>query len=105
MAFDVTPTSGEVPYVYTSEILNKESFDLGVFRLELKTLTQVGSCSPSGDTGVMNVPGATALRRFDTYTQTTQSVPPGNCRQSNLIVRDLRTGEVVSIMSVAISNV
>lgn len=105
MAFDVTPTSGEVPYTYTSSFLNKDAFSTGFFKLELKSLTQSGSCAPPGDTGIENIAGANALLANDVYVKVTQSVPNGSCRQSNLIVRDLRTNEVVSIMSVTISNV
>jgi len=105
VAFNVTPTSGGVPYVYTSVFLNKDAFSYGFFRLELKTLTQSGSCAVGGDSGVMNTIGASSLLANDTYTQTTQPVPVGSCRQANLIVRDLRTNTVVSLMSVAINNV
>lgn len=105
MAFDVTPTSGAVPYTYTSSFLNKDAFSTGFFRLELKILTQSGSCAPPGDTGTESIGGANALLANDVFVKTNNSVPIGSCSQSNLIVRDLRTNEVVSLMSVTINNV
>lgn len=103
MAFDVTPTSGAGPYVFTVEFTNKESLFTNRYGLEIRPRTNLGSC-PAPATSGTRAPGAESqVLATDSYTSITD-VPSGSCLVSTIVIRNLVTNEIVSQMSVSVNN-
>lgn len=105
MAFTVTPTSGDAPYILNADISNKLGFELGLYSLELRNATNAGSCPAPIYSGGMLTPQAVELLTLGTTTITTPSVPTGSCRIYTLLVRNIVTGSRVSEKTVSINNV
>lgn len=105
MAFEVTPTSGAVPYTFSASFSNIESFIPNYYVLEFVTNMLSGSCPLPSTTGVSITQAVNDLLTTGVYVQSTSSVPSGNCRRFNLIIRDTKTGLVVDQASVTVDNV
>ncbi len=104
MAFSVTPTSGNAPYVFTANISNKANLMPGYYSLEFRGVGAVGSCPSDGIPG-NNIPLAVEqIMATNSYTQVSPNVMPGACRVSTLIIRDLKTNSIVSQSTVQVSN-
>lgn len=103
MAFDVTPTSGDSPYVLTAVLGNKEEINGIYYSLELYTSNQVGSCFLGVASGAVAPSWAQSLLNNGAYTVNT-SVNVGSCRTYTLIIRDLTTNDVLDSKNVYIDN-
>lgn len=64
-----------------------------------------GSCPLPSTTGVSITQAVNDLLTSGVYVQSSSSVPSGNCRRFNLIIRDTKTGLVVNQESVTVDNV
>lgn len=105
VAFTVAPTSGGLPYTFNATFADQESFIPSRYGLELRQHTNTNSCPAPGDQGTLLVGAAAELLNSGEYIQTISTVPAGSCRTYNLIIRDLRTGAMLSMMSTNVDNV
>lgn len=103
MAFTVTPTAGDAPYVLNATFDNIASIDFINYSLELRSSSQVGSCfmdvsegpdTPSISQSLLASGSATLLN----------SVPAGSCSTRSLIIRDLSTNAIIESQNVYIDN-
>lgn len=104
MAFTVTPTSGEAPYLYEAEVINRDGIDLGLYTVEYRFVTSVGSCPASALSGTNSPGNALALLNVGSFVSQS-SVAAGSCRGSVFLVRRLSDNAIISQMSVNIDNV
>ena len=103
MAFDVTPTSGDAPYVFTANLAFDGRIDFVNFSLEFRVTTQTGSCFVGVSEGTNLVNAAQAILDSGTYTLNS-SFDVGSCATVSLIIRDLLSGDVFDYANVFIDN-
>ena len=104
MAFTVTPTSGDAPYVFTAEFDNIESFIPQRYLLLFRSNTSVGSCS-SSISGNFNPTAAADLLNEGVYTLESPSVPVGSCNRYRITVYDVVNNSSLENVDVTIDNV
>lgn len=105
MAFDVTPTSGQPPFVFTADFSARYGLDAGYYFLQFYINTEVGFC-PNGDPlGTTHPANALALLETGIYTQSAGPIPSGSCRTSTLVIREVGTNNIVSQAIANIDNV
>lgn len=103
MAFNVTPTSGATPYLFTADFENKDNFSLGNFTLYAYAISGEGVC-PAPSFGGSGLPDMSqSLLNDGSYTMSSGSVPVGSCRVFNLVIKDI-SGVVIDNKTVAIDN-
>lgn len=103
MAFTVTPTSGDAPYVYTADFSSKDLIDGVSFDLEARTTVLENECFVGVSDGVNSPTIVNNLLDTGSHTSMT-SVGAGYCRTVSLIIRSLVTGQVVDYMNITIDN-
>ena len=105
MAFAVTPTSGEGPFTYTASFANKLGFDLGLYSLEFRGGSAVGSCPASGISGTNVVAAVNSLLETGSWLSSGTVIPPGSCRTTSLIIRLVADGSIIEESLAQINNV
>lgn len=104
VAFTVTPTSGNAPYLLTAVFDRGDSFVDPGYALEARATTRPGSCL-LGLSQSANVPAmVTALLDTGEFSMLTD-VPANQCRTISLIVRNTITGDVLDSKNVYINNI
>lgn len=103
MAFEVTPSSGSQPYLFTVAFDNKHLFG-NDFAFEFAQVTDVGFCS--NDYNLGNNAPVIAVPLFETgsYTWSSTSVPAGSCRSVIVRVRRLSDNSIVQGIVQTIDN-
>lgn len=103
MAFTVTPTSGDAPYVYNVSFENAGNFG-SEYSFEYANVMNVGECATDYTLGT-NLP-ATAATLLATGTSSSgTSVPSGSCRSAFARIRRLSDNVVISGSIANIDNV
>lgn len=105
MAFTVTPTSGSAPYLFEAEILNSVGIDWGLYNAHLYADVATGSCPAPRVAGTDQQAAAMSLVNTGEYLLPGNSVPSGDCRVYNLVIRDTMTGDIIDSSDVSIDNV
>lgn len=103
MAFTVTPTSGDAPYVYTADFTGKDVIDGVSFSLEARTTVLVNECFLGMSDGVNSQTIVDNILNTGSHTSMT-SVGAGFCRTVSLIIRNMNTGMVVDYKNITIDN-
>lgn len=104
MAFSVTPTSGNQPYVLNATFNSKIAFSTGLYSLNVYKSVGTGGC-PLPSVTVESMPAiADALLANGTFTAT-DSVLTGYCRVYNLVIRAVATGDILGQSNVSVNNV
>lgn len=102
--FDVTPTSGAAPYIFTTGLNDRYGLDVGLYSLRFYEESAVGSCPPPGTTGQAR--GSVASNLLNNGTATIgQTVPSGNCVTYTLVIIEGATNNIVSQASVNVDNI
>lgn len=104
MAFTVTPTSGDAPYILSADIADKVNIDGVNYALEVRPNTTIGSCLVGISTDPSNTNIVQSLLATDSY-MVSGNVNVGSCRTYSLIIRDLRTDTIISSENAVIDNV
>lgn len=103
MAFTVTPTSGEAPYVLSADIDNLINIDGVHYRGFIGSGTAVGSCPAAGFT---TLPRVEREEFFESGSVTlTDSVPPGSCRTFTLRIIRVSDEEEIAVSHINVDNV
>lgn len=105
MAFTVAPTSGTGPFLFDASFENENSIKTAYYRLSFLSGVAAGTCPPPFTTGVSNDLAAQSLLETGSYVQPSASIAPGSCRTYTLLIRRLSDNEIVSTMSVNVSNI
>lgn len=105
MAFDVTPTSGESPYLFTATFLNKDTFNTGLYVLEFRSATSASACPASAISGNSNPAVAAALLNNGSYEAVGADVPAASCRTYGLYIRLVSDNSIVSSSLVNVNNI
>lgn len=105
MAFNVAPTSGQPPFVFTADFSARYGLDAGLYSLTFYRSTAVGFCPNGEPLGTTHPEVAQTLLQTGTYTQTTGPIPSGSCRSNTLVIREVATGNIVSQAIANIDNV
>lgn len=103
MAFDVTPTSGDGPYTFTAEFLNKNAFDFGYLLRFSESEPAVGACPPPASATLV-IPSTAANLLENGVATRSANVPAGECRTYKIEVRDA-SGAVLDMQFVSVSNI
>lgn len=103
MAFDVTPTSGYGPYVFTASFANSELIDNVLYSLSFVSSVAVGSC-PEHGTSTPSPQAANALLENGVY-ENPATTSSGSCRAFTLTIRNISSGNVVSTRTLQVSNI
>lgn len=104
MAFNVAPTSGTVPFVFTADFYSRYALDTGLYRLQFYVNTMEGSCPNGNPLGTSQTEPVLAILDTGTYIQTTGYIPIGSCRTVTLVIREVETNEIISQEMVNIDN-
>ena len=105
MAFTVTPTSGSAPYLFEAEILNSVGIDWGLYTAHLYADVATGSCPAPRTQGTDQQAAAMSLVNTGEYLLPSNSVPSGDCRVYNFVIREVASGDIVASSDVSIDNV
>lgn len=103
MAFNVTPSRGGAPYVFTAEFTDQVNFLPSRYTLLFRNNSTVGSCA-SSVSGNSNPTAAQALMQNNTYTLSGPSVPAGSCNRYRITVYDVITDMSISSLDVTVDN-
>ena len=103
MAFNVTPTSGDGPYTFTAEFLNKDAFNFGYQLRFSESEPAVGACPPPASASLVIPSIATGLLANGTANRASV-IPDGECRTFKIEVRGL-SNEVLDMQYVSVSNI
>lgn len=103
MAFEVTPTSGEAPYLFTAIIDNASLIDGVLYTATVMYSTSPNSCPLEGNSTPWNAGQINDLINGNGTTVNT-SVNPGICRTWTLNVFRVSDSTVVASSSVSVDN-
>lgn len=103
MAFTVTPTSGEGPYVLDALISNREMIDDVNYGLRVMRSNAETPC-PVVATGVSIGPIVEAFLAGNEYADAL-TIPNDLCRTYTVVLTDLSTNTVIGEISQSVSNI
>lgn len=104
MALSVTPPSGDAPYVFDFDIVDKYLLGTGVYSAEVRMSTGVGSCPTVTRSSNIAPGGQSAVLTGNTYTVNT-TVPDGSCMSLAIFIIRLSDDVVLSQQQASVSNI
>ena len=102
MAFDITPTSGDAPYLLSASFENSVSFGHG-YELIVRRSGTMGSCNTVVTTGPLEPVIADALLSAGQYS-IPDTVAAGRCDVYKIYIRNTSTGDIIDPMIATINN-
>ena len=104
MAFSVTPTSGDAPYVLTANIANSALIDGVKYAVSVAYSSSSGSCPAEGSEVYLTPIQIDTLLTTGSFTSYS-AVNTGNCRTFTLEIIRVLDSVVVDSSSVSVDNV
>ena len=103
MAFDVTPTSGEGPYLFTADVNRKALVNGVYYKATVRSSGSTSNCPSSGNGAELSEVLVQELLKNGQVSYES-SVPVGNCTTFTLRLIGMSTNVVVSQASVSVNN-
>lgn len=104
MAFTVTPTSGDAPYLLEAVFSNSVLIDNVNFSLSVKYTSSVGSCPAEGSNQELAPSQIQSLLNNGSFNHFS-AVSAGSCRTYTLTIKNIASDDVVDSYSVSVDNV
>lgn len=104
MAFDVTPTSGEAPYLLTATIANAVNVDGVRYSMSVRSLVEEGSCPAFGNMSPLSQGDLDTLLAGGAVTTPYPTVPDGSCRAITLRLTRLSDGVGIQTETITVNN-
>ena len=104
MAFTVTPTSGEAPYILAVELADDEFLDGVHYMATVAHTTSSGSCPLKGTVSKFSAVAVNGFITNGTY-EAMGDVPPGSCRTYTMEIIRLKDNAVIASSNVYVDNV
>ena len=105
MAFAVTPTSGDAPYILTADFANSHNIDGVNYAIEVRTSMREGSCPFDSAGSLLSASIVDSLLADGTVNSGFDTVDSGSCRVFTLRLRRLSDNMVLSRESVSVDNI
>lgn len=104
MAFTVTPTSGDGPYVLAANITDSDLIDNVNYQATIRHTSLVGSCPPPYTGNVLSAVNTARIVAGESVELTATNVPAGSCRTFSIEITRVSDSLVIDSSFTAVDN-